>query len=147
MFRISYDKSVKLKDSFNPLLFRSHAAANSNTAQQMKFSFRVFFSRFEFTTEILNGKLHFWCIIIQICFNSFLLPQKMFWRLYWGTAKMCKKFTVVFSQNKYYVIAWGKYGWTIRSRLTYRKKKQIRLKGIDSLNKNGNMGIWGYYHR
>ena len=60
---------------------------------------------------------------------------------------MCKKFTVVFSQNKYYVIAWGKYGWTIRSRLTYRKKKQIRLKGIDSLNKNGDIGIWGYYHR
>ena len=78
MFRISYNKSVKLKDSFNPLLFRSHAAVNSNTAQKMKFSFRVFFSRFEFTTEILIGKLHFLCIIIQICFNSFLLPQKMF---------------------------------------------------------------------
>ena len=133
MFRISYDKSVKLKDSFNPLLFRSHAAANSNTAQQMKFSFRVFFSRFEFTTEILNGKLHFLCIIIQICFNSFLLPQKMFWRLYWGTAKMCKKFTAVFSQNKYLGKIWI--------------EDQIRLKGIDSLNKNGDMGIWGYYHR
>ena len=133
MFRISYNKSVKLKDSFNPLLFRSHAAANSNTAQKMKFSFRVFFSRFEFTTEILNGKLHFLCIIIQICFNSFLLPQKMFWRLYWGTAKMCKKFTAVFSQNKYLGKIWI--------------EDQIRLKGIDSLNKNGDIGIWGYYHR
>ena len=57
LFRIPYDISVKLRDSFNPLVFRSHAATNSNTAQKRKFPFRDWFSRCklkQFSTENLR---------------------------------------------------------------------------------------------